>query len=895
MAADARAALAAAGDRRPDLVIADLALGDVEGVALFNALRDDPSTAAIPMMAIAPADEEEQAQAWSCGADDVIVEPFSARELLARVKSQLHLARARGEALQCERTLRREAEMLHEVACELSAELDQQALVHKATEVGCKLTGAEFGAFFFNTVGDDGEKYLLYALAGALREAFESFGLPRNTALFGPTFRGEGVVRLADVLEDPRYGQEAPHDGMPPGHLPVRSYLAVPVKSRSGEVLGGLFFGHPTPGVFTEHAERLALSIAVQAAVALDNAQLYTQAKTELRERKRAEDELRDAEATRSLLASIVESSDEAIISKTLEGHITSWNAGAQRVFGYTAEEAVGRPITMLIPAERLPEESEILARLRRGERLEHFETVRIAKDGSRLDVSLSVSPVRDASGRVIGASKIARDVTERKRWERELAASEERFSRFMQHLPGLAWIKDAKGHYVFANEAAQRAFGASSDRLFGKTDEEVFPPETARQFRANDQKALTGEGVETIETLEQPDGVHHSLVSKFPIPGAGGAPAMIGGIAIDVTERVKAEQSLRDSEERFRGMTMNAPVAIYIKDLQGRYTLCNPLAAEALGRPKGVVGLTDHDLLDPAMADALRKHDQEVVVAGRAMEFEESLQRPGYERDFLSVKFPLRDSAGRAVGLGGVSVDVTDRKRAQRALQESEQRLGLATRTGKLGVWDWNIVDDRISWSESLYAIHGVGPEWFGENVGGFAALVYPEDREKVTSALQDALKSEAPYELEFRSVRPNGEVVWLFTNAVVLRENGQPVRMLGATMDITESKRGEAALRESEQRFRTLAGHAPVGIFQSDANGDNVFVNESWCEIAGMTAEQGPRPGVDRRRCILTTASACWPVGATPCARASPPTPNSASCGPTAPSPGCRATRCR
>ena len=125
------------------------------------------------------------------------------------------------------------------------------------------------------------------------------------------------------------------------------------------------------------------------------------------------------AEESQSRLAAIVESSDDAIISKTLDGVIRSWNAGAERIFGYTAEEAVGRPITLIIPPERLDEERTILERLRRGERVEHFETVRVAKDGRRLDISLTVSPVRDDEGRVIGASKVARDITERKRAER--------------------------------------------------------------------------------------------------------------------------------------------------------------------------------------------------------------------------------------------------------------------------------------------------------------------------------------------------------------------------------------------------------------------------------------------------------------------------------------------
>ena len=138
-----------------------------------------------------------------------------------------------------------------------------------------KVSGAEYGAFFYNVKDETGESYLLYTLSGAPRDAFAGFGLPRNTAVFGPTFAGEGVVRLDDVTRDSRYGRNPPHQGMPKGHPPVRSYLAAPVVSRSGEVIGGLFFGHPRAGVFTERAERLVSGIAAQAAVAIDNARLY--------------------------------------------------------------------------------------------------------------------------------------------------------------------------------------------------------------------------------------------------------------------------------------------------------------------------------------------------------------------------------------------------------------------------------------------------------------------------------------------------------------------------------------------------------------------------------------------------------------------------------------------
>jgi PAS domain S-box-containing protein len=188
-------------------------------------------------------------------------------------------------------------ELLNTTGMALASKLDLKMLLQTITDAGTDLSGARFGAFFYNTVDERGEAFTLYTLSGASVEAFARFGEPRATALFGPTFRGEDIIRCADVLQDPRYGRSAPHHGLPAGHPPVRSYLAVPVIAKSGEVLGGLFFGHPDAGVFTQRTERLVAGLAAQAAVAVDNARLYAAAQKSSEERKLLLDSERHARA----------------------------------------------------------------------------------------------------------------------------------------------------------------------------------------------------------------------------------------------------------------------------------------------------------------------------------------------------------------------------------------------------------------------------------------------------------------------------------------------------------------------------------------------------------------------------------------------------------------------
>jgi len=166
-------------------------------------------------------------------------------------------------------------EMINATGKTLAAELDINEILQKTTDSTTKLCGAAFGAFFYNKTDSKGESYMLYALSGAPREAFEKFGMPRNTDVFKITFSGQGVLRSDDITKDHRYGKNSPHKGMPNGHLPVVSYLAVPVVSQNGVVIGGLFFGHPRPAMFKEEHELLVEAIATQAGIALNNAKLY--------------------------------------------------------------------------------------------------------------------------------------------------------------------------------------------------------------------------------------------------------------------------------------------------------------------------------------------------------------------------------------------------------------------------------------------------------------------------------------------------------------------------------------------------------------------------------------------------------------------------------------------
>ncbi len=239
---------------------------------------------------------------WA-GVHAVFIIGISIASLVNWRLNEAHLAqRRRAEARLREES--RVVERLDEVGRMLAADLDLDHVVQRVTDVATELTSAQFGAFFYNVSDASGDSYVLYSLSGVPPEAFAQFPMPRATSLFGATFSGEAVVRLDDVRVDDRYGQNPPHLGMPPGHLPVRSYLAVPVVSR-GTVIGGLFFGHREVGRFSEADERIAMGIAAHAAVAVNNARLYEAERRAREHEERARQRLAIvADAGRCLLSS---------------------------------------------------------------------------------------------------------------------------------------------------------------------------------------------------------------------------------------------------------------------------------------------------------------------------------------------------------------------------------------------------------------------------------------------------------------------------------------------------------------------------------------------------------------------------------------------------------------
>jgi PAS domain S-box-containing protein len=411
-------------------------------------------------------------------------------------------------------------------------------------------------------------------------------------------------------------------------------------------------------------------ALADQAAIALDNARLY---EMELAEAVRARD-LSQIALLR--LAAIVESSDDAIVSKDLNGIINTWNKGAERILGFTAEEVIGRPVTILIPSDRQAEETEILSRIRKGQRIEHFETVRQRKDGTLINVSLTVSPIKNERGEVIGASKIARDITRSKEAQEQLRRALEFDQTVMLSMGEGLYTVDSEGRVTFMNPAAERMLGWTTDEVLGSRIHDVihhtrpdgtpFPAEQCAGLKVlREGKTVS----EHQDSFIRKDGTFFDVVfSSSPLRSED----RISGLVVvfrDITERKRAEEEIR-----FQAHLLDAvDQAVVATDLNGTLIFWNSFAEKLYGWPAAEA--LGSNVLDLMPSPHLREQATEILAllqSGHSWAGEFEVQRrDGTFFPAMVNDSPILNDQGELIGIVGVSVDNTERRRAEKERED--------------------------------------------------------------------------------------------------------------------------------------------------------------------------------------------------------------------------------
>lgn len=312
--------------------------------------------------------------------------------------------------------------------------------------------------------------------------------------------------------------------------------------------------------------------------------------------------------------------------------------------------------------------------------------------------------------------------------------------------------------------------------------------------------------------------------------------------MASQISERNSA---LTESEERLKSILDNSSAIVYMKDLEGRYIFANNGYAEIFKRsPESFKDRTDYDLFVADMADRFRASDVQVMHATSAMKFEEAITREQGVHTYISIKFPLLNAAGRPYAVCGFLTDITERKKMELALKESEERLARAQRITQTGSWDWDVVNDRLWWSDEIYRIFGLEQSQFSATYEAFLKFVHPGDREFVEHSVQQAFYNGKPYAIDHRIVLPGGEEKIVHeTGDLMLGADGRPMRMIGTVQDITERKKSEFELK----KLSAVIEHSVNLVFITDRTGTIEYVNPTFEQVTGYSKEdaigQSPR----------------------------------------------------
>jgi PAS domain S-box-containing protein len=597
--------------------------------------------------------------------------------------------KAAAEALREEsRTL----ETLNRTGAALAGELDLDRLVQMVTDAGVELTGAKFGAFFYNVLNDKGESYVLYTLSGVDRSDFERFPMPRATAVFGPTFRGEGVVRSDDILADPRYGKNVPNRGMPEGHLPVRSYLAVPVISRSSEVIGGLFFGHPEPGRFAARHERLTVGIAAQAAIAIDNARLFQAAEQELAERRRVEEELKAREIRLRLALAAGQLGEWEL---DLETDTALRALRHDRIFGHDQpvenwgyETFIGH----VLPEDRQHVDKAFRAAVENGTGW-HFECrIRRAGDGEIRWIEASSEPLTGNDGRVVKIFGLVGDITARKAAEEALRESERKFRAIADTMPQIVWSTRADGYHDYFNRRWYEFTGLSPEDSDGEGwNPTLHPEDRERAWTAWRHSLETGDPYEVEYRFRSKDGSYRWFIGRaLAIRNERGEIERWFGTCTDVQEIIEARDVLARSREELE-REVEARTAerdniwrysndmMAVMEFNGRRRAINPAWSRILGHGEEMLLTTPFfELTHPDDREKLAQAVQQLAAGKPIFQFEDRLRhKDGSYRLISWTGVPGKD-VFYAIGR-----DVTEQRATEEALHQAQKMEAVGQLTG--------------------------------------------------------------------------------------------------------------------------------------------------------------------------------------------------------------------
>jgi PAS domain S-box-containing protein len=576
----------------------------------------------------------------------------------------------------------------------------------------------------------------------------------------------------------------------------------------------------------------------------------------------------------------IVETTNEGIWVTDAETKITYVNKKMADLLGYTTEEMIGILALDLVDKDYKTYADQRMEKRRKGIDEVH-ENKLVRKDGSTLWAFINSKSLFDKDGKFIGILTMLTDITERKRMEAALRENEERF-RVAQELSPDGFLifrplRDDTGVvtdflWIYENDAAAQMNDTNPKEVCGKKVSEVLPHHDQSPFgKAYKEVAETGE-VRVVEEAfyDQDTFRQQRWFRAAAVPTTGGDVAIL---VQNVTERKQVEEALRESERRFSLIYEKSPIPMLLSRWEdGSMVTVNEQVVKTFGFAREeMIGKKSSDLGINRDFEGRKRMLTELQQKGSIHDVEMPMYTRVGEKRIFSNNLDIVKLDGKKLLLS-VFYDITERKRAEEALreselkyrtlsitleekvkerteelekaykllQESENGLAEAQRIAHLGNWDWNIVTNGLSWSDEIYRIFGRSPQEFGATYDSFLNYIHPADRDDVNNAVIEALNG-SPYIIDHRIILANGlERIVHEQGEVTFDENNNPVYMKGTVQDITERKKAEEALRESEEQFHALAEAMPQIVWITRADGWNVYFNHQWVEYTGLTLEE-------------------------------------------------------